>query len=1076
MSNSQNSSYNNISELNIDNKDNLSSSNGSLNNLKNNMNNNIINNFSNYIIRKKNSYSICLLNYIFYNEEFLHPILNYLSIKELANFRRINHNILNLIHQYLKERFDYEIQSTIHYQNQNEKLIISYMNHIDEQIPLTTNNWLDLNLERNLQNLNILNQELINKIININDSVKIPDFIYKSLLIIIGFNEQDIIDDEDINWKKFSESILSTSNIMEIINNIDYENINDIEIMKMLNELNSPELSIDNVKNISEDYSKLILWLQTVVSFHILIHPYIFRNTKGTIQLHSKEYFFATEMEAKIEKIYKLKRFLLYLKILKVKIGEYIFTIQYSNEHKKNNNNNHKYNLLKKKLKKKSLYYNNINNIYDEINNYKIIGNILSYIPIKDSFKYMNVSKSFFNGFKYNIDILLFSIIKEIYFFRFQSYDEHIDNIPLIYSHNIFSQFFLMLDNILNEPSASYSELISKEVVNELKLLKGKNEYIYQISKIFCDLTEIKLSKKNKESKKDYIGEIRTLAIKGDLFKIMKNCNKLHFDQKKKNSIQQQLKKFFDYNILKKVKNINRSIYCLLIWELLFLQYMRIYNIFDFINFEVINIKYDNSQIEFVEYFLKLMENLKYMLKLKYHFNKNNKNRKCTLYGFKESFDNLKKFLVYQKLTYKSDTILNSSYGNFEMIGSSYFNVILNRNNKFSNDILPFYERIINEIYMFYNDNNFNEEYDNNLILKNNDKNEKILDAFSLEINSFTSLNDIENDNTNNALNNNKTKNYNNTTYLNRMLPDLNVNQFFNKKNLFTNKTYYMANRKRKSKYKTKIIDIPDNLFIKIIFFYIDLNGLYKFGMSNHKFLECFKIHMHLRVNYLNKIKKNFEEENIEIINSINTKRELFYSNYEMSPPNKEHATKLLNKLKINDIKELKLYFKKYNKIYVTIITPFILLLNEKSASKIKNNSIFESAKKTLYFSNVNILIKKINSLGIELMPGNIINKVDELLLNNIYFKPEYMKNFNTCFSNVISWAIGVLELYKILRKYSANIYDFEILEKNEINFCKEIDTATLNYYKAMRYTKYFCEEYQKEAKDIMRQMDIFID
>ena len=633
-----------------------------------------------------------------------------------------------------------------------------------------------------------------------------------------------------------------------------------------------------------------------------------------------------------------------------------------------------------------------------------------------------------------------------------------------------------MLDNILNEPSVSYSELISKEVVNELKLLKGKNEYIYQISKIFCDLTEIKLSKKNKESKKDYIGEIRTLAIKGELLKIMKNCNKLHFDQKKKNYIQQQLKKFFDYNILKKVKSINRSIYCLLIWELLFLQYMRIYNIFDFINFEVINIKYDNSQIEFVEYFLKLMENLKYMLKLKYHFNKNNKNRKCTLYGFKESFDNLKKFLVSQKLTYKSDTILNSSYGNFEMIGSAYFNVILNKNNKFSNDILPFYERIINEIYMFYNDNNFNEEYDNNLILKNNDKNEKILDAFSLEINSFTSLNDIENDNTNNALNNNKTKNYNNTTYLNRILPDLNVNQFFNKKNLFTNKTYYMANRKRKSKYKTKITDIPDNLFIKIIFFYIDLNGLYKFGMSNHKFLECFKIHMHLRVNYLNKIKKNFEEENIEIINSINTKRELFYSNYEMSPPNKEHATKLLNKLKINDIKELKLYFKKYNKIYVTIITPFILLLNEKSASKIKNNSIFESAKKTLYFSNVNILIKKINSLGIELMPGNIINKVDELLLNNIYFKPEYMKNFNTCFSNVISWAIGVLELYKILRKYSANIYDFEILEKNEINFCKEIDTATLNYYKAMRYTKYFCEEYQKEAKDIMRQMDIFID
>ena len=298
----------------------------------------------------------------------------------------------------------------------------------------------------------------------------------------------------------------------------------------------------------------------------------------------------------------------------------------------------------------------------------------------------------------------------------------------------------------------------------------------------------------------------------------------------------------------------------------------------------------------------------------------------------------------------------------------------------------------------------------------------------------------------------------------------------YNNKNLFTNKTYYIANKKRKSKYKTKITDIPDNLFIKIIFFYIDLNDLYKFGISNHKFLECFKIHMHVRVNYLNQIKKNIEEENIEIINSINNKRELFYSNYEMSPPNKEHATKLLNKLKTNDIKELKLYFKKYNKVYLTIITPFILLLNEKSASKIKNDSLFEIAKKTLYFSSVNILIKKINSLEIELMSGNIINKVDELLLKNIYFKPECMKNFNTCFSNVASWVIGVIELHKILRKYSTNIYDIEILEKNEINFCKEIDTATLNFYKAMRYTKYFCEEYEKEAKDIMRQMDIFID
>ena len=236
---------------------------------------------------------------------------------------------------------------------------------------------------------------------------------------------------------------------------------------------------------------------------------------------------------------------------------------------------------------------------------------------------------------------------------------------------------------------------------------------------------------------------------------------------------------------------------------------------------------------------------------------------------------------------------------------------------------------------------------------------------------------------------------------------------------------------------------------------------------------------MHIRLNFLNQKLKFFEDDNKEIINSIKNKRDNFYSTYELNPPNKEHATKLISKLKINDIHEIKQYFKKFNEIYMNIITPFLLILKQ-NLIQIKNNGnykkiYFEEAKNILCFSSSNNLIKIINSLEIELISSNIINKVNELLINNEYFKPENMKKINPCFSNVISWVIGILELHKILRNYSLNNYDCEIFDKKEIIFCKKIDDIIFNYYKVLRYTTFFCKEYENEAKDFIHQMGFFM-
>ena len=1052
FSNIHNSYSNNISDLNDINNDIPSSCNESI---KNNFMNNISNNRKR---SKKKSYINNLANNIFYKEDLLNSILNYLNISELIIFRVLNHNLLNLVYKYLKIRFDFEIKSLISFQNKNEKLIVSYMNNINEQIPMTKGNWLDLNLDKNLSNFNLLTQELILKIIKIKDEVEIPDIIYKSVLIIIGFNNKDIIDNENINLKKVFNSILINPNMKNVIQNIDYENIDDIEVMKILNEFNKI-----NLPNFNKDISQLIIWIQSVISFHILIHPYIYRNNKSNIKPQSKEYYFANEMEKKIEKFYKLKRFLLYLGIININIGDYVFTIQHTNASEKKDNNNR----ITEKKYKKCFSYNKI------INDSKIIGNILSYIPFKESYKIRNASKSFLNGFKHSIDIILFSIIKEVYFFRFQYYDDYILEIPIIFSHNIFSKFFLMLDEILNEP-LSKNELITSEIIQEIKKLKSKNENIIKIAKIFCEITNIKIYK-NQDGKKDFMYTLRMMALQGNLLKKMKNCNKLYFSQKKINIIYNDLKEFCDLKKLNRIKYINRSIYHILIWEMLFLEYLRFYNIFDFVNFEVNNDDNNdnNNKFEFVENFLKMMDYLRYILNIRFHFfvTKKNNKKKETSYGFKESIDKLKKYLIELNITYKKDLILSSSIENFESIGNLYFNNVINKKN-----ILAFYENIIREIICFYNESKINYDDDVDYEELKNIYKEKRKSKNTFSIVSLDSMID-DNDNDNMLIDQKKSNNNNyNTIYSQRLPASGNTIQSFKEKNSFKNKTFYSSKENsniHKRILKTKIYDIPNDIFIKTIFLYIDIHSLSRFAFSNKKFLYCFKIHMHIRLNFINKKKIFIEENKQDIINSINNKRTKFYTKYKIIEPNKEHATKLINKLKIKDIKDLKQYFKNYNKIYITIITPFLLLLNNNN-----NNdefiSNFKTVKKILYSFNGDSLINKINSLEIELISNDIINKVNELLIKNECFRPEYMKRFNNCFKNVISWCIGILEFYKLLRKYSVvNNYDLEVLKQKEIIFCNEYDSIILIYYKVFRYINYFSEEYEKEAKDIINQMII---
>ena len=1010
-------------------------------------NNNINENSSAYINSVYNSNSlfsirikpnlIRLINQIFYDSEILNPILNYLSLIELSQFRSLNRNILFLVHEYFKKRVKIEIDYITKYQENNKEKVDFFMKNIDSQIPLSNKGWLDFDLNSVSNKLLILDRNLLTKLRSIKNIGKNTDLIYAPFCIIFGFNKVNNKELKKLSWKQIANKILNDSNIIIKIQNLDLENMIDSEMLEAFVFLNLPELEMNNIKYFSSDFAKLITWCQGVVSYHILIHPYNYRNDQGIIQPDSEVFIFANKMQEMIDKFYHFKRFLFSLNIMKIPLADYVFNLQHNRDTL----------LINNKIEINNSFFNNID--------HSIIGNILSYIPYNESNKFMGISKKFYEGFKSSIDIVIFNIIKEIYFFRYQAYDKFINKMPVLYSHNIFSKFFLMLDDILNsntrnnnEFGMTYYPFLSKEQLSNLKTLKVKNQNVNKIAKIFCLISNIKpikkINQKNGEIMLNYVEVIKSLAIKGELCKILRNINKLYFNQKKIIKINEELKEYYNKQKLAQIKNINHGIYQLLIWELLVLQYLKVYNIFDFLNINYIKNIYEQEKIDGIKYNIEIMDYLKYHLKIKYHFSSSliyeNNTKICPNFGFMKYIETLINYLEEQNMTFNSEYILRSSNNEWEQIGDSYFE---------SKDLIPFnskpvlFEKVMIKIISCESD----EFLNNNSLTANNTNNN-----FN-EINRNGMLNNNNLNLNNNNLNN---FNFNNNPY--DIKPMLNNNRVQNNNNIIA------------------FNDIPDDIIIKIILFYLDINNLPTFSLINKKCLSCIKIHIFIRINFLNREKQFIEEQHKEQFDSITFKRNQFFEEFEMSPPSKDHAFSLMNLITTDDVLELKQCFRKYNKMYEKVIIPFLCLLGEKPAIYIGSDgskiiSYYETAKNVLFKPD---FIKRIRLLELETIPYNIFNMVEQQLKDDT-FLPKNIKNLSPCFSKLILWVSGVIEFHKVIRKYSLSDYDYDILEQDEIAFCMEMDNIFLLYYKLLRYANKYCKEYENISKAIMKEMNIIV-
>jgi hypothetical protein len=382
------------------------------------------------------------------------------------------------------------------------------------------------------------------------------------------------------------------------------------------------------------------------------------------------------------------------------------------------------------------------------------------------------------------------------------------------------------------------------------------------------------------------------------------------------------------------------------------------------------------------------------------------------------------------------------------------------------------YEKIMDEIInineKIYNENIFEKE---NIYLQNENKN---IDNSNDNSNN---LGIIKEENTISILKGEYSKNQSkgNDNSVKQNLDDIdednnikNISRYYNE-NVMNNNN---LNQNIKKNNNMSILDIPNKIIVKNILLYLDIKSVCPFSLVNKKCNQCYKNNMFLRLLILDNHKQIFENVNEEYINSINLKRNNFFSDYEIEPPNKEHSLQLMSQLKNKDITELKSIFRKYNSLNEILVSPFVLLLGEKPKKSHVNGQ-----KKIIYFSIAQKLLndrkinKKIKDINLETIPNNIFKDIEKIFQNDA-FNFNKMKGYSPCLYNLICWEMGVIEYHRTVRNFCLNYYDMKILSKEEIIFCGQMDNINIMYNKLKYYSYTFCREFENDAMKIMMEIN----
>ena len=1041
-------------------------------------------------------------------EENASQILNYLIMPELSLLRCVNQKIKIIIDNYYSLRLTIQYNDIKNFENKNKLKKEEFLKIYDLQIPISTNNWFYFNLERAIDTILSLNRKTISQLRAIKKLTNLDENIYAPFCIIFNFssNHEEIINN---GWKKVADNILFDSKFFINIAKLKYENFEDNDILEAFSYLNEIENNIDRIKRYSFALYELNIWCKSVVIYHILVHPYKYRNIQNSIQIGSDIYNFIIFMNEIINKFYLFKGFLEIKKLIKTCLGDYVFTFDYQKE-------NNETNIIENEQ--------DSNKIINEINNETIISNILSYLPLEDSYLFINISKFGFNCFIKSLNLSCYHILNEIFILKYNSFNSLYSLIPTIFENNIFSNYFLMLEDFINTTKNSQQliSFLTKDNINDIKNYKGNNELIESICKIFCYLFNIKVEKtfdKDYYLVHLYIKSVILLSVKGNLAKLIKYFNIYSLTNNQIKLLYEELPSIYSLDKIKKVKSINKGYYQLLLWEIYIFEYIKQFNPFLFINKNVFlnNDSVNEEQINIINIYIDYLEKLKKILNFKYHFDKlfSKKNK-----NFPNDFSSIIYNLIKQLKDNENYDNINSITDTYNIkqnnISKAYFrcnNMIDNKNksslfrrimeeiilanvevvkgennkeenNSHSNDLKDenfYFNTFLNNMNINNNNNNYIFTFkDKNPINYSSPKNNK-----SKSKTNHKNMNKNNNTNfKNNEINNNKIKVYTqqneyvltSNKFLKSNEKELNhLNNLYNTNITNTNKSYNNKNYENCNFINNTFYDIPQNIIITKILFYLSIDDFPTLSLVNQYFYQSIKIHIYIRLFLLEKKKNNIENKYNDIISNINYKRNKFYKENNISPPSLKHACSLFSQFNKNDIYELKILLKSYKKEYEIIISVLCIFLNIKPKIYLNDESekiidFFNPGKKLIYNKD---FIKIIQNIDLDSLNYQTFTKIEKIMQNEAFSIEKRKNNYSPSIIHLINFEMGVMEYFRAIRRYSLNFYDYYILGKNELYFCQKMDDILDKYYKIKNYTYNNCQKYHQISIEILKTFDL---
>lgn len=114
--------------------------------------------------------------------------------------------------------------------------------------------------------------------------------------------------------------------------------------------------------------------------------------------------------------------------------------------------------------------------------------------------------------------------------------------------------------------------------------------------------------------------------------------------------------------IIDEVKKMNKGIYQLLIWILMVYEINKVYNPFNFISQNYMQMAFDQDETNIIQYFGEILNYLKYNLKIKFKF--------CKCFEFGKFFEDLKNFVV---ATNQNPDIIIDQNHDYSKITNLYF-------------------------------------------------------------------------------------------------------------------------------------------------------------------------------------------------------------------------------------------------------------------------------------------------------------------------------------------------------------------------------------------------------------------